>query len=327
MDPQSKKFIMAELIVVVLFVITMALGIIVSSSFSADSVDTAMSKSGVDVTSENITLTTDQQAAIVGGTLLNNQTPEDPVMTAIFFALAMAVAVAAFIVLLKFLGVKVTKVILTILYFVVMMTFFIAIEKYIAGDFIYSVDGLLIPSFISLVLIAIWYFHPEWWIINIIAVVVSANAAGLIGSSVVPSWVAIGMVGLAIYDYVAVIKSGLMMNIVKGSMAMKAPMALIVPYDRSYSFKNSVVTMGNPDRSVNKFHLLGAGDLAIPTVMVVSVYALNPMYSVIVGICIILSYVMMSQSMFFGKLSKIRALPGLPFLCTGAIIGYLICIA
>jgi presenilin-like A22 family membrane protease len=78
--------------------------------------------------------------------------------------------------------------------------------------------------------------YPEWYVVDAAGVIMGAGAAGLfgIGFGTLPALVL--LVVLAVYDAVSVYGTEHMLTLAEGVMAMKVPVLLVVPTNRSFSF-------------------------------------------------------------------------------------------
>lgn len=174
-----------------------------------------------------------------------------------------------------------------------------------------------IASFgLALVLTALLYVYPEWYIVDLTGVLSAAGIAALFGISfsIVPAIVL--LVLLAVYDAISVYKTKHMVTMADAGLDKKLPLMLIAPKRFSYSFIKSGFTKGG----VNEAFFLGVGDFVEPTILVVSAHVfLGSFYPVIGAIfgtligCIVLFNVTI-------KGSGVQA--GLPFLNFGAISGF-----
>lgn len=165
---------------------------------------------------------------------------------------------------------------------------------------------------------ALQYFYPEYWVIDVVSILTAVGISALIGSSLGILPVIILLVLFSIYDFIAVLCSGWMKSMAQGSADLKLPSMFILPYDTTTSYRTGTINMSEGKKS---FLILGTGDFIFPTVLVVSA-ALNikePIvtYGIVVGI--LLAYTVMYAMLKYYP-EKIRLLPGLPFLCGGAVL-------
>ena len=164
------------------------------------------------------------------------------------------------------------------------------------------------------------FTKPNWIVVNITGLIMAIGIAS-IWSLFLGVWFALALlIILAVYDYISVFKTKHMITLAKVALDESIPMLFVVP--ESYDFDMSSLSIEN--RGENKAVLLGFGDVAIPTVLVVSstVYgtgkALAPAFFFLpfVGGIIGMIYLM-----FF---MKRRPAPGLPAINGGVIGGFVL---
>jgi presenilin-like A22 family membrane protease len=166
---------------------------------------------------------------------------------------------------------------------------------------------------------------PRWYLIDAAALLLGTAAMALIGISISPLSMAILLTGLAVYDAIAVYGTGHMISLAEIVINSGLPLVLIIPKGRDYSEAEKVIILKKPPQGAEnrKAIYLGLGDIVLPGCLAISVYdslgieALPIVYSIIIGTLIgflVLSY-------FVGKG---RPQAGLPYLCSGAILGYII---
>jgi len=175
---------------------------------------------------------------------------------------------------------------------------------------------------VALVVTVLQYVYPEYWVIDVVSILAAVGISALIGSSlgIVPA--VILLILFSTYDFIAVLCTGWMKKMAQGSADLKLPSMFILPYDLRTSYLSSTLNMGD---SRKNFLILGTGDLVFPTVLAVSAtFAFsNSLVSGSIMICIVVAYSVM-YGMLKGYPEKFKLLPGLPFLCGGAIFGMIL---
>lgn len=180
----------------------------------------------------------------------------------------------------------------------------------------------MIPSlFLALGLTVLLYKFPEWYIIDIIGIVVGAAASSIFGISfgIIPAIVLLGL--LTIYDAISVYKTKHMIDLAEGVMDLKLPILFVIPRKKGYSFIED-----NPAaEGEREAYFMGLGDAIMPTVLVVSANIFTE-YSGIISpaaagamIGTLIGFIALMILVMRGKPQA-----GLPFLNTGAIAGYCI---
>ena len=187
---------------------------------------------------------------------------------------------------------------------------------------ILSTELTILAFALALALTAIQYFYPEWYVIDLIAVLVGIGVAALLGASLGILPAVILMILFSIYDFSAVILSKFMKNLAQGSADLRLPSMLVIPYDLKESYRDSGLNLNLKEKN---FLILGTGDLIFPAILPISVYLRTQNLFLLAAITfgILWAYTVMFVMIKYYP-NKFRLLPGLPFLCGGAIISMLI---
>jgi len=166
---------------------------------------------------------------------------------------------------------------------------------------------------------------PEWYIINLCGIVVGVGAIGIFGISLSIFLVIVMLIGLAIYDAISVYKTKHMIDLADAVMDLKLPVMLVVPKTRTYSILKETKGLKEKleDQEEREAFFMGLGDIVMPGILVVSSYynipdnglliALSVMIGTLVGFAVLMSVVI-----------KGKPQAGLPYLCSGAILGYVL---
>jgi presenilin-like A22 family membrane protease len=197
-----------------------------------------------------------------------------------------------------------------------------------------SIDPLIAAgaaAVLSIAATALLILYPEWYIIDIVGVLVAAGASALFGVSLAIIPTLILLILLAVYDYISVYKTKHMIKLAEGVMDLKMPIMFVMPRRWGYSFREK---KGLPaEGEEREAYFMGLGDAVMPTMLAVSAnafldaplllgFANLPALGTILGT--LASYVALMYIVV--ELKKPQA--GLPFLCTGAIAGFLLgCLA
>jgi len=248
------------------------------------------------------------------------ENPNDP-LNIVYILVIMFVFTIAILVIAKYWKAKVIK--FLILGAIGYTTFFL----------IYPLLGLIIPEVLSLVLSIIlsialvWILvkYPEWYVIDLCGVIVGAGAIAIFGISLGVWLVLILLIILAIYDAISVYKTKHMIDLADTVMDLKLPVLLVVPKIRHYSLIKETKRLKEKlkEGEERDAFFMGLGDIVMPGILVVAVYinsssnslalALSVLAGTLVGFAILMTFVM-----------KGKPQAGLPCLCGGAIIAYLI---
>ncbi len=192
--------------------------------------------------------------------------------------------------------------------------------------------SIILTLALSLALTVLLYLFPEWYVIDIIGILIGAGVTAIIGISfgVMPTLIL--LILLAVYDAISVYQTKHMLALAEGVMDMKVPILFVIPNHLNFSFREYKY---EKDAKREAF-FMGLGDAIMPTILVVSANvfitegymnlpligllnmpALGAALGTIVGFVALMAVV-----------AKGNPQAGLPFLNTGAILGYVVgCLA
>jgi presenilin-like A22 family membrane protease len=164
------------------------------------------------------------------------------------------------------------------------------------------------------------YKYPEWYIIDIVGVCISAGLSALIGISLSVVPVIILLLLLAIYDAISVYKTKHMVTMAEGIMDLKLPILFVIPKHLNYSFLKEDFKL----EEKHEAFFMGLGDAVMPTLLVVSANVFMksngipyPVLGAILGTLV--GHAVLSILVMNGKPQA-----GLPFLNSGVILGFII---
>jgi presenilin-like A22 family membrane protease len=133
------------------------------------------------------------------------------------------------------------------------------------------------------------------------------------------------LVVLAIYDAISVYRTKHMIDLADTVLDLKLPVILVIPKIRKYSLFRDTRSLkekleGGEERDA---FFMGLGDVIIPGFLVASTFhnittngllvALSVMLGTLFGFAVLITFVV-----------KGKPQAGLPYLCSGAILGYLV---
>ncbi len=192
--------------------------------------------------------------------------------------------------------------------------------------------SIILTLALSLALTVLLYLFPEWYVIDIIGILIGAGVTAIIGISfgVMPTLIL--LILLAVYDAISVYQTKHMLALAEGVMDMKVPILFVIPNHLNFSFREYKY---EKDAKREAF-FMGLGDAIMPTILVVSANvfitegymnlpligllnmpALGAALGTIVGFIALMAVV-----------ARGNPQAGLPFLNTGAILGYVVgCLA
>lgn len=174
-------------------------------------------------------------------------------------------------------------------------------------------------SVLSTGITVLLYKYPEWYVVDIVGVCISAGVSALIGISLSIVPIIVLLLLLAIYDAISVYKTKHMVDMAEGIMDMKLPIMFVIPKHLKYSFIKEDFKKGEKHEAF----FMGLGDAVMPTLLVVSASVfmksnnLYPILGAILGTLI--GHVVLSIQVMKGKPQA-----GLPFLNSGVILGFFV---
>ena len=181
----------------------------------------------------------------------------------------------------------------------------------------------LIPT---LAVILLLRYYPEWYIVDAFGILVCAGISALFGVSMTTLPALLLLLVLAVYDAISVYKTRHMVSLAEGAIKMKAPLLFVVPKSRDYSFRKDQMAVSVQAKGDRGAYFLGLGDAIIPTILVISanLYLSAP---AILGVNLPAIGAMIGTYAGFLVLMRTtrdRPQAGLPFLNSGAILGFLL---
>ena len=173
-----------------------------------------------------------------------------------------------------------------------------------------------VPIVITIALTVLLYIYPEWYILDATGLVIGGGAAAMFGISLDILPVILLMILLAIYDAISVYKTKHMVSLAESIVDMRLPILFVLPRKRNFSIvKNS---------DMGEAFFMGLGDAIIPSMLVVSAFVNYTSAAPALGAALgtLAGYAVLSRIAGRGKPHA-----GLPFLNSGAIMGFVIGLA
>jgi presenilin-like A22 family membrane protease len=133
------------------------------------------------------------------------------------------------------------------------------------------------------------------------------------------------LAALAIYDAIAVYKTKHMIDIADTIITLKLPIVFVMPRIRKYSLIKETKSLKEKLREgeAREAFFMGLGDIVMPGILVVSTFYNLPNNGLLVALSVIagtlIGFAALMTLVFKGKPQA-----GLPFLCSGAILGYVV---
>lgn len=204
-----------------------------------------------------------------------------------------------------------------------------------------EVDGVVLDPIAPVVAIGVMgalVYHPEWYVIDISAILIGAGAAALFGISFSILPIVVLLVILAVYDAISVYKTKHMLTLAEGAMSMRLPVLLVIPLSEDFSTERMNERQQDADEDAIEQAqemdaiFLGLGDLVIPSILIVTAAGQGLSGAIVsigglgIGLEVIgaivgslIGLVVLMVLVFRGQ-----AHAGLPLLNGGVILGYLL---
>jgi presenilin-like A22 family membrane protease len=192
---------------------------------------------------------------------------------------------------------------------------------------------ILLLVILTLGLLLLLHLYPRWYVIDSFCILICAGFSSIFGMAFDVRQTLLFMVIMAIYDAISVYKTGHMVFLAELMIRIKAPLLFVLPKRNVHSFGKDPDTVSSQKDRKSQVYILGLGDAIIPTILVISAYlhVTAPHTPGTLGIGLPTLGAMIGT--YLGFLVIIAALSdryqaGLPFLNSGAILGFLVgCIA
>ncbi len=246
--------------------------------------------------------------------------PNDPTNLIIFFAIMLAVTVVILLIAKFWKKQFIQVIILGSIGYTAFFVFYPLLSFVVSQTL-----SILIAIIATGILIAALIKYPEWYVIDISGIIVGVGAIGIFGISLSIFLVIVLLIGLSVYDAISVYKTKHMIDLADAVMELRLPVMLVVPKTKSYSLIKETKGIkekleGEEEREA---FFLGLGDIVMPGILVAAtlhniadngfLIALSVMIGTLIGFAVLMSVVI-----------KGKPQAGLPYLCSGAILGYVV---
>lgn len=248
------------------------------------------------------------------------ENPNDP-MNLVYFILPLIGFTAVLLLIAKFWKKQIVQGI--ILGATGYLTFYVLYLLFSAA--LSEVGALVFSIMAAIILIIILVKYPEWYVIDVCGTLVGLGVIVMLGISLNIFPAIILLIALAVYDAISVYKTKHMIDLAGIVLDLKLPVILVIPKIRKYSLIKDTKSLKEKLKAGEErdAFFMGLGDVIMPGILVVSTFhnltsnGLPIALSVMLGT--ILGFMLLMASVIKGKPQA-----GLPYLCSGAIMGYLV---
>lgn len=184
--------------------------------------------------------------------------------------------------------------------------------------------SLSISTAATIILVTILIKYPEWYVIDTAGIIMAAGSVAMFGISLNIPLVIILLIVMAVYDAISVYKTKHMIELADSVMASKVPVMLIIPKIRGYSLIKDKKSLKEKlkDEEREAF-FIGLGDIVFPGILFASTFYNMPNNGLLLASSVIIG-TLLGLVVLMRTVAKGKPQAGLPFLSTGAILGYII---
>lgn len=209
-----------------------------------------------------------------------------------------------------------------VVYVVFYVSLFISypIAAFLANTlFEFNVISLIIIIGLPLIFLYMLAFRNEWYVVDVSGIFLVAGV-GSVWGVIVGVWAAVALLIIfAVYDYISVYKTKHMVALAEAAIDENLPLLFVVPSRRGTKL-SEITFAGRGDHGAI---MLGFGDVAMPSILVVSAFTYSyPTNWIFYVLFTMIGALVAMAVLFFTDVEK--PAPGLPFINTGAILGFLL---
>jgi presenilin-like A22 family membrane protease len=257
--------------------------------------------------------------------------PNDPVNPFIYIFMVI-VMTAIILILVKYGRQRIVQAIFYISIFITMLYVFVPLFLLVDDE---GIIALIASVALAGGLLFLLAKKGEWYIINGIGLIIAIGVTAILGMSLGILPVIILLIIMAVYDAISVYKTKHMIALADTVAPMRLPILFIVPNEPDFSM-DKVAQRGHIVRKEGEGReafFMGLGDTVIPGLLVVSAslfLAETPAFLMTANLWAAFGALvggLLGYLFLFRYVMKGRPHAGLPFLNTGAILGYFIAYA
>ena len=246
--------------------------------------------------------------------------PGNP-LNIVFFIVTMLVVTGVILLIIKFWKKEVLK------YFFLGSTIFLSF--YVFYLLLVGVADPLVSLALAVVGAGLLLFailkRPEWYVIDAVALFMAVGGIALIGISLTVPLVIILLIAMAVYDAIAVYRTKHMIDMADSFIDMKLPVVFVVPRKKGYSLIKQEKGLKDQikDGDERGAYFLGVGDVVFPGILAVSAFHSLPDNGLLMALSVLVGS-LIGFFVLMTLVTKGKPQAGLPLLCSGAILGYLV---
>ena len=246
--------------------------------------------------------------------------PNDP-LNVVYFVLSLVIITAVLLLIAKFWKKRaVQAIVLGSIGYVTFFVFYPFLAMMVSEVLAFVVSFVAVA-----VVVALLVKYPEWYIIDVCGILLGLGTIAMLGISLSISLVVVLLVGLAVYDAISVYKTKHMIDLADVVLDLRLPVMLVIPKRREYSLIKDTKSLKEKldEGEERAAFFMGLGDVVMPGILVASTFyniadagllvALSVMIGTLVGFAVLVVFLLRGKPQ-----------AGLPYLCGGAILGYIV---
>ena len=248
------------------------------------------------------------------------ENPNDP-MNIVFFFSIMLLITAAILLIAKFWKKQLIKgIILGSTGFTAFYVFYPLLSFVVQAEW-----SFFLSTTAAAILVITLLKYPEWHVIDTCGIIVGAGAIALLGISLSIFLVIVLLIVLAIYDAMSVYKTKHMIDLADTVLDLKLPVILVIPKIRKYSLIKETKSLKEKLKHSEKREafFMGLGDIIMPGVLVASAFHNITSNGLLVALSVMLG-TLLGFTVLMAVVIRGKPQAGLPYLCSGAILGYIV---
>jgi presenilin-like A22 family membrane protease len=185
--------------------------------------------------------------------------------------------------------------------------------------------SLAVAIALNLGIVTLLFKFPEWYVVDISGIITAVGAIAMLGISLTVLIVIILLIGMATYDAISVYKTKHMIDLADVLIELKLPILFVIPKTLDYSLVKETKTLKEKlkDGEKRDAFFMGVGDIVIPGILAVAAMHNIPVHGFAIALSV-LAGTLFGFVALMAFVIKGKPQAGLPFLCPGAILGYVI---
>ena len=175
------------------------------------------------------------------------------------------------------------------------------------------------------VIVGLLVKYPEWYVVDISGIITSVGAIAMLGISLTILIVLVLLIGMALYDAISVYKTKHMIDLAGTLIDLKLPILFVIPKRREYSLVKETKGLKEKlkDGEKRDAFFMGLGDIVIPGILAAAAFHNIADNGFLIGLSVVAG-TLVGFAALMTLVIKGKPQAGLPFLCPGAILGYVI---